>query len=269
MDKIQEMLTNERCSKQKNHLRKTSKIVNFYSNLDKLCASVKMLRLARRPWKACNFRCGPSALSTKSVPPNNRSDGQPEPGFFAAWKACKGEERRQLVVLSISGAALNLGFGVVIPALPVLSQELGFGATGVGLLLAAPSLARVIFNLPAGALVDSFGRVPCMIAGEMFAALGCLGTGFALSLNTMLPVRFMGGTGAALAAAGSAAYLADLTERPHLKLSESGLCMCFFSLVFVIMFLFELCILVKAHKCSSNFPIFDKASTATSQNGFC
>eukprot|EP00434_Breviolum_minutum_P022174 symbB.v1.2.019575.t3/scaffold1605.1/size109642/3 len=160
---------------------------------------------------------GTCALSTKSGPPKNPSDGQPEPGFFAAWKACKGEERRQLVVLSISGAALNLGFGVVIPALPVLSQELGFGATGVGLLLAAPSLARVIFNLPAGALVDSFGRVPCMIAGEMFAALGCLGTGLALSLNTMLPVRFMGGTGAALAASGSAAYLADLTERPHLK----------------------------------------------------
>lgn len=178
-----------------------------------------MLRLARGPaWKACAFRCGRSALSTKSGPPKNPSDGQPEPGFFAAWKACKGEERRQLVVLSISGAALNLGFGVVIPALPVLSQELGFGATGVGLLLAAPSLARVIFNLPAGALVDSFGRVPCMIAGEMFAALGCLGTGLALSLNTMLPVRFMGGTGAALAASGSAAYLADLTERPHLKL---------------------------------------------------
>lgn len=193
----------------------------IYSNLKNTKRfSGSMLRLARGPpWKACTFRCGHSALSTKSGPGNNnRSDGPPEPGFLAAWKACKGEERRQLVVLSISGAALNLGFGVVIPALPVLSQELGFGATGVGLLLAAPSLARVMFNLPAGALVDSFGRVPCMIAGEMFAALGCLGTGLALSLNTMLPVRFMGGTGAALAAAGSAAYLADLTERPHLKL---------------------------------------------------
>ena len=137
---------------------------------------------------------------------------------MAAWKACRGEERKQLAVISVAGAALNLGFGVVIPALPVLSQELGFGATGVGLLLAAPSLARVVFNLPAGALVDSFGRVPCMIIGELFAALGCLGTALALSLSTMLPIRFMGGSGGALASAGSAAYLTDLTERPHLKL---------------------------------------------------
>ena len=47
----------------------------------------------------------------------------------------------------------------------------------MGLLLAAPSLARCLFNLPAGALVDSLGRVPCMVMGEIFAALGCLGTG--------------------------------------------------------------------------------------------
>lgn len=51
-------------------------------------------------------------------------------GFLAAWKACRKEERRQLLVISVSGAALNVGMGVVIPALPQLSQELGFGATG-------------------------------------------------------------------------------------------------------------------------------------------
>lgn len=173
-----------------------------------------MLRLVRPPWKACRaLRCGSVVLSTKAGRPEPS-----EPGFVAAWNACRGEERRQLAVLSVSGAALNLGFGVVIPALPVLSQELGFGATGVGLLLAAPSLARVVCNLPAGALVDTFGRVPCMVFGEVLAALGCLGTGLAMSLSTMLPVRFMGGSGGAFAAAGSAAYLADLTERQHLKL---------------------------------------------------
>ena len=37
----------------------------------------------------------------------------------------------------------------------------------------------------------------------------------------MLPVRFMGGTGAALAAAGSQAYLTDLTERSHLPFGEN------------------------------------------------
>ena len=175
-----------------------------------------MLRLARPPWKSCvGLRCRPALWSSTKTKPSGQDD---QPGFVAAWKACRGEERKQLAVLSISGAALNLGFGVVIPALPVLSKELGFGATGVGLLLAAPSLARVLCNLPAGALVDSFGRVPCMILGELMAAVGCLGTGLATTLGSMLPVRFLGGSGGALASAGSAAYLADLTERPHLKL---------------------------------------------------
>ncbi|CAK9019978.1 unnamed protein product [Durusdinium trenchii] len=172
-----------------------------------------MLRLGRRwPRTRCSLhRGGLAVLSTQT------GDAKSKPGFLAAWKACRKEERRQLLVISVSGAALNVGMGVVIPALPQLSQELGFGATGVGLLLAAPSLARCLFNLPAGALVDSLGRVPCMVMGEIFAALGCLGTGLAWSLSSMLPVRFMGGTGAALAAAGSQAYLTDLTERPHLK----------------------------------------------------
>lgn len=131
--------------------------------------------------------------------------------------SCSPIERRQILTVSLSAAVLNLGFGVVIPALPALSQQLGFGATGVGLLLAAPSVAKLLANLPAGAMGDSFGRVRCMVAGTCISALGILGTGTVGTLAVMLPIRFVQGFGSSLASASACAYLVDLTERHHLR----------------------------------------------------
>mmetsp|Transcript_52797 Transcript_52797/g.171789 ORF Transcript_52797/g.171789 Transcript_52797/m.171789 type:complete len:558 (-) Transcript_52797:78-1751(-) len=137
--------------------------------------------------------------------------------FHEAWLSCSPLERRQILTVSLSAAVLNLGFGVVIPALPALSQQLGFGATGVGLLLAAPSVAKLLANLPAGAMGDSFGRVRCMVAGTCISALGILGTGTVGTLAVMLPIRFVQGFGSSLASASACAYLVDLTERHHLR----------------------------------------------------
>jgi len=133
------------------------------------------------------------------------------------WLACSPLERKQLLTICISSAVTNLGFGVVIPALPALARELGFGASGVGLLLAVPGLAKLVANLPAGMLSDHVGRVPCMVAGASVATVGVLGTGLFGSLALILPVRGLGGMGMAVASASSAAYLVDLTERLHLR----------------------------------------------------
>ena len=63
-----------------------------------------------RAWRPT--RCRHGALRSKHTAPS----------FRAAWRACSAAERRQLTLLGTAGAALNLGFGVIIPALPVLSQ---------------------------------------------------------------------------------------------------------------------------------------------------
>jgi len=72
-------------------------------------------------------------------------------------------------------------------------------------------------NLPAGALVDRVGRVPCMVVGEFAAAVGCFGTGFSTSMAAMIPFRLIGGIGGALAMAGSSAYTVDVTQKKHLR----------------------------------------------------
>ncbi|KAJ8609118.1 hypothetical protein CTAYLR_006057 [Chrysophaeum taylorii] len=136
----------------------------------------------------------------------------------AAFQSVPVEYRAGLGVVTVSNALLNLGFGVVVPVLPAyVSGTLGLSAGGVGLVLAAPSLARISLNAACGRLADERGRIPLMAGGELLAAAGVAATGLATSLPAMLGARLAIGAGGAAAAAGSAAWTADLTAlRPVL-----------------------------------------------------
>lgn len=149
--------------------------------------------------------------SSSSTPPG--SEKSSENSFTGAWEACNETERKQLGLVFGFGAVLNVGLAALIPTLPVLCQELGLGASGLGLLLATPSLSKIILNLPAAAATDSVGRVPAMVLGEGARALGALGTACGGSLGVLLPIRCVLGAGEALSAAGGTAYVADVTAR--------------------------------------------------------
>eukprot|EP00667_Euglena_gracilis_P005833 EG_transcript_5875 len=132
--------------------------------------------------------------------------------FGAALTA---QQRRSLLILTGAGAVLNLTFGVVLPAFPMLAADIGMGAAGVSLLIAVPSAARLMLNLPLGRVADTRGRVPLMVAGELLAGLGVACTGLASSLTSLVAARFLVGTGSSMASAGAHAYLADLTQAPN------------------------------------------------------
>ena len=92
--------------------------------------------------------------------------------------AIDGEVKRQLVVISLSQLMLNLGFSQIVPVLPMFAAEMGghLGATGVGMVIAAPSAARIILNIPLGRLADTIGRKPLMWAGTALTATGTVAT---------------------------------------------------------------------------------------------
>ena len=72
---------------------------------------------------------------------------------------------RHVGVMVGAQVALNIGVSQVVPVLPIFAQELGLGATGIGLLLSAPSAARLACNIPLGRLCDTVGRLPLMRYG--------------------------------------------------------------------------------------------------------
>ena len=67
-----------------------------------------------------------------SPPPGPRSPGAP----------------RRLGVVTAATAALNFSFGAIVPVLPQYALGLDLGSSSVGLVLAAPALARVCLNSP-------------------------------------------------------------------------------------------------------------------------
>lgn len=133
---------------------------------------------------------------------------------------------RQVGTLVGSQIMLNLGVAQVVPVIPIFAQQMGLGASGVGMLIAAPSLARLLLNLPLGRLADTVGRKPLMQYGTMAASAGAVGTGLGMpyGLAAVLPARMLIGAGSASSMTGSSAMMADLTDRaPQHRTTIMGL----------------------------------------------
>ena len=120
---------------------------------------------------------------------------------------------KTVAILTGSQFINNLGFGCVIPVLPMFAAEMGLGASGVGLILSTSALARIVLNMPFGRLADKVGRKPLMVGGQLLTATASIGTGLVTSLPALLAMRLLLGTGSSSALAGSGAYMADITDR--------------------------------------------------------
>ena len=66
---------------------------------------------------------------------------------------------------------------------------------GIGIILSAPALARVVLNVRVGKLADELGRVPLMVCGSLLAAGGTFLTGMAGSVFEVVPARLLTGVG--------------------------------------------------------------------------
>lgn len=119
----------------------------------------------------------------------------------------------QLSTLAFSAMLVQAAIGAVVPVLPAFAASIGLSATGVGLVVSLPSLAKVVLNLPAGQLVDRWGRKGPMIIGALVDGCGSLATACSRSIGTLVPSRMAVGAGSALLATAEQAYVMDVVER--------------------------------------------------------
>jgi DHA1 family tetracycline resistance protein-like MFS transporter len=104
-----------------------------------------------------------------------------------------------------------LGFGIVIPFLPMYAARLGIGAGAIGLLLSAYSIMQFLFAPLLGRLSDRIGRRPIIMLGLFGSSLSYLIYGFADSFAGLLISRAVHGMCAATISTAQA-YVADTTE---------------------------------------------------------
>jgi multidrug resistance protein len=104
-----------------------------------------------------------------------------------------------------------LGFGIVIPFLPMYATRLGVGAGAIGLLLSVYSIMQFIFAPVLGRLSDRIGRRPIIMLGLLGSSLSYLIYGFTDSFAGLLISRAVHGACAATISTAQA-YVADTTE---------------------------------------------------------
>jgi MFS family permease len=142
--------------------------------------------------------------------PSPGSNGDEEDTMFGLPRKAVAEP---FAILLGSQFILFVGVGALLPALPLYAQSIGLSGSANGVVLSAPALAMLLLNLPAGKLVDSWGRKQMMMAGMFVIALADFATGQCRTIMALVPARLSLGAGRSAAEGGDRAYLADLTDR--------------------------------------------------------
>lgn len=106
--------------------------------------------------------------------------------------------RARLYLLYAQIFVFQAGFGLVIPLLPHYTRQFDVGEVGVGLVVAIYGLARVLTDLPAGALAGRLGHAKAMGLGAVILTVGSVATAFATTFAELLVCRFVAGAGAAI-----------------------------------------------------------------------
>lgn len=119
--------------------------------------------------------------------------------------------KRTFVILVATMFISMLGFGIVVPLLPIYADQLGASALEIGFINAGFSLALMV-SLPfMGRLSDRMGRKVFLCAGLVILTVSSLGFIWAQTPLQLILVRVFQGIGASMHLPIAQAYLGDIT----------------------------------------------------------
>ena len=119
--------------------------------------------------------------------------------------------RTPLIILFLTVFIDLLGFGIVIPFLPLYAERMHVSAVGIGLLLAIYSLMQFLFAPVLGRISDHIGRRPIIMLGLLGSSVGYILYGLAGSFAMLLLSRAVHGACAGTISTAQA-YVADTTD---------------------------------------------------------
>ena len=123
-------------------------------------------------------------------------------------------ERSILLWMCLLVGVNQLGFGAMVPSLPLYASSFGVSASAIGLAVAAYGLARFLAVLPGGQLADRWGRRPVLAIGGLISAIGSFWCAEAHSFVEFILARMIAGAGAGIILTIGQIVLADISP-PH------------------------------------------------------
>lgn len=124
----------------------------------------------------------------------------------------KKEYIRPMIILVVIQFLVMVGFGIVIPILPFLIEELGGGAFSLGLFMSAYSIMQFFFAPFWGRLSDRIGRRPVLLIGLSGYGITFYLFGLAGNLPLLIAFRALSGMVSSATLPTAMAYMADITE---------------------------------------------------------
>jgi DHA1 family tetracycline resistance protein-like MFS transporter len=125
-----------------------------------------------------------------------------------------------------------VGFGIVLPLLPLYADRFGASGVEVGLLVTVYSLVQFFMAPFWGRLSDRVGRRPVLIVGLLGSAISYVVFAYASTLLMLFVSRILAGLGGSTVPVAEA-YIADVTE-PEKRAGGIGLLGAAFGIGFIV-----------------------------------
>ncbi|TXB70219.1 MFS transporter [Phaeodactylibacter luteus] len=136
-----------------------------------------------------------------------------------------------LLVLFVTIFIDLLGFGLIIPILPIYANELGASGAEIGLVAASFSFMQFLIAPFWGNLSDRMGRKPILLISILITGIGYLVFAHAATLSLLFLARIVAGIGSANISAAQA-YISDITP-PDKRARAFGIIGAAFGLGFI------------------------------------
>ena len=132
---------------------------------------------------------------------------------------------REVSILIAASFFVAVGFGIVMPAIPVFAKSFGVNNAAIGLMVSAFAITRFASGLISGTLTDRFGERRVFATGVFMVAFFTFLAGIAQNYTQLLVFRAAGGLGSSMfsVAAGSVIMRAvDDNHRGHAQSVYQG-----------------------------------------------
>ncbi|MBU6314500.1 MAG: MFS transporter [Actinomycetales bacterium] len=128
---------------------------------------------------------------------------------------------REVSILVAASFFVAVGFGIVLPAIPVFAKSFGVNNAAIGLMVSAFAITRFASGLISGTLVDRFGERAVFSSGVFMVSLFTFLAGLAQSYEQLLFFRAAGGLGSSMFSVAAGSVIMRSVDDAHRGRAQS------------------------------------------------
>ena len=128
---------------------------------------------------------------------------------------------REISILVAASFFVAVGFGIVLPAIPVFARTFGVNNAAIGLIVSMFGITRFASGLISGKLVDLFGERAVFSSGVFMVSLFVFLAGMATSYHQLLFFRAAGGLGSSMFSVAAGSVIMRSVDDEHRGRAQS------------------------------------------------